>query len=99
MSLTITERAAQEVNTIAKNQDLDPDKAMLRMAVKAGGCAGFTYDLDLVEEEGKEDQEFVSNNVKIICDPKSFLYLDGTNLICLAIPVTIISVISILAMN
>jgi iron-sulfur cluster assembly protein len=62
MSVSLTERAAEEVKTIIEQQDLAGD-IYLRMGVKGGGCSGFSYAL--------------VHGVKVICDPKSFLYLSG----------------------
>ncbi|HOA72769.1 MAG TPA: iron-sulfur cluster assembly accessory protein [Phycisphaerae bacterium] len=78
MALSLTERAAQEVKTILEQQKLEPDKTFLRMGVKGGGCSGFTYSLDLTETKSDLDEEFDSGGIKIICDPKSYLYLNGT---------------------
>jgi len=80
MALTLTERAAQEVRTILEQQKLESDKTYLRMGVKGGGCSGFSYSLDLTESKSELDEEFDSNGVKVVCDPKSYLYLNGTTL-------------------
>lgn len=78
MALSMTERAAQEVRTILDQQKLDSGKTFLRMGVKGGGCSGFTYSLDLTETKSDLDEEFDSSGIKIVCDPKSYLYLNGT---------------------
>lgn len=80
MALMLTERAAQEVKTILEQQKLDAQSTFLRLGVKGGGCSGFTYSLDLAESKSDLDEEFESNGIKIICDPKSYLYLNGTTL-------------------
>jgi len=80
MALVLTERAAQEVKTILEQQKLNADSTFLRLGVKGGGCSGFTYALDLTETKSEHDEEFDSNGIKVVCDPKSFLYLDGTTL-------------------
>lgn len=78
MALSMTERAAQEVKTILDQQKLDSDKTFLRMGVKGGGCSGFTYSLDLTEAKSDLDEEFDCSGIKLVCDPKSYLYLNGT---------------------
>lgn len=78
MALSMTERAAQEVKTILDQQKLDAEKTFLRLGVKGGGCSGFSYSLDLTENKSDMDEEFDANGVKIVCDPKSYLYLNGT---------------------
>ena len=80
MAVTLTERAAQEVKTILEQQKLDANSTFMRMGVKGGGCSGFTYSLDLTEAKSELDEEFDSHGVKVVCDPKSYLYLNGTTI-------------------
>ena len=77
MAIELTERAAQEVKTILDQQGLSTDSTYLRMGVKGGGCSGFTYALDLTEKKSEHDELFEVHGIRCICDPKSFLYLDG----------------------
>ncbi len=77
MPCELTQRAAQEVKTIIEQQDMSPEATYLRMGVKGGGCSGFSYALDLTEHKNDSDEVWDVHGVKIICDPKSFLYLDG----------------------
>jgi len=78
MSLQLTERAAEEIKTIIKQQNLDTADTYLRLGVKGGGCSGFTYSLDLSDTKNETDQEYEEHGIKIICDQKSHLYLNGT---------------------
>ncbi len=78
--IVLTATAAREVKTIIQQQDLDPDKVRLRVGVKGGGCSGFSYILDLTEVKKDTDEEIEIHGVKIICDPKSLLYLNGTTI-------------------
>lgn len=80
MALILTERAAQEVKTILEQQKLTSETTFLRLGVKGGGCSGFSYSLDLTETKSDQDEEFDSHGVKMVCDPKSYLYLNGTTL-------------------
>jgi len=77
MAIEVTERAAKEIKAILKNQNM-PETTYLRVAVKGGGCSGFSYVLDLTDTKGPHDEEFESNGIRILCDPKSYLYLNGT---------------------
>jgi iron-sulfur cluster assembly protein len=77
MPISLTERAAKEVFAILKDRNL-PETTRLRVGVKGGGCSGFTYTLDLVDNKGEHDEEFESHGVKVVCDLKSYLYLNGT---------------------
>ena len=77
MSIMLTERAAKEIKAVFESQGR-PEGTYVRVAVKGGGCSGFTYTLDLAEAKGERDQEFEQHGIKILCDPKSYLYLNGT---------------------
>lgn len=76
----LTEVAAKEIRTIIQDQELDAEKVRLRVGVKGGGCSGFSYVLDLTETQKDTDELFEQHGIKIICDPKSLLYLSGTTI-------------------
>ena len=86
MAVTVTETAAREICSIIRQQDLDPGTTRLRVGVKGGGCSGFGYLLDLTEKQRDSDElweysftiDSETFEVKVICDPKSYLYLNGT---------------------
>jgi iron-sulfur cluster assembly protein len=50
------------------------------MGVKGGGCSGMSYSLEFDSELGPHDREFEIDGVKVVCDKKSYLYLNGTTL-------------------
>lgn len=77
-AVTLTEGAAREVRNIIQQQELDADKVRLRVGVKGGGCSGFSYLLDLTETQKETDEVFEQHGIKVIVDPKSLLYLNGT---------------------
>jgi iron-sulfur cluster assembly protein len=77
MGIQLTERAAEEVKTILEKQGLTADKAYLRLGVKGGGCSGFSYTLDLTESKSDHDERIEQHGITCICDPKSYLYLNG----------------------
>lgn len=83
----ITELAAKEVKNIitqqhdaAKNDGNETAELFLRVGVKGGGCSGFSYSLDLTETVSENDEQWDSHGVKVICDSKSFLYLEGVTI-------------------
>ena len=81
MPITLSESAAKEIKSIIKDQSLPEEKTRLRVGVKGGGCSGFSYMLDLVEDEPAEsDEQLESNGVKILIDQKSYLYLNGVEI-------------------
>ena len=94
MSVSITETAAREIANIIRQQDLDAAIIKLRVGVKGGGCSGFSYLLDLTETARDTDEAWSfdyeidategegseSFQLEVICDPKSLLYLNGTEI-------------------
>ena len=50
----------------------------VRVGVKSGGCSGLSYDLSFDAAIAENDQVFEDNQVRIVVDKKSFLYLVGT---------------------
>lgn len=81
----LTDGATKEVKDIigqqhdaAKKNGDGPKPMYLRVGVKGGGCSGFSYTLDLVETMSEMDEVWEQNGLKIICDSKSALYLEGT---------------------
>lgn len=78
MPLNLTETAAREIKTIIEQQELDAASIRLRVGVKGGGCSGFSYNLDLTEQERDTDEKFEQHGITVVCDPKSYLYLNGT---------------------
>ena len=92
MPVTVTETAAREIDSIIRQQDLDAGKICLRVGVKGGGCSGFSYLLDLTEVAKDSDETWSydyklkvdeteqSVSIRVICDPKSYLYLNGTSI-------------------
>lgn len=80
MGIILTELAAREIEGIIKQNELDPEKVCLRVGVKGGGCSGFSYVLDLTENQRESDETVEQHGIRLICDPKSVLYLDGTTI-------------------
>jgi iron-sulfur cluster assembly protein len=72
--------AAKEIGRIIQDQELDASKVCLRVGVKGGGCSGFSYILDLTESKKDTDEVFEQHGIRIICDPKSLLYLNGVTI-------------------
>jgi iron-sulfur cluster assembly protein len=73
----LTPLAAKEIHRIIEEQELDKEKVHLRVGVKGGGCSGFSYVLDLTESKKDSDEVFEQHGIRILCDPKSLLYLTG----------------------
>lgn len=84
--ITVTNRAADQIKKIVKNSGsqyiVDAINApglryYLSVGVKAGGCSGFEYTLDVTENCPDDYIKNNSEGIDIICDPKSFPYLNG----------------------
>lgn len=52
----------------------------MRVSVKAGGCSGFTYDMDFDNDLKESDEVFEDKGVRIVTDKKSFLFIFNTTL-------------------
>ena len=76
MPIELTDRAISELKRIVQDQKL-PEGTGLRVGVKGGGCSGFSYTLGFDDKVGPADQVHEVEGVKVVCDPKSFLYLNG----------------------
>jgi iron-sulfur cluster assembly protein len=77
MAVTLSESAARHVsNFIAKR-----GKGVgIRLGVRTSGCSGMAYRLEFVDDTNEEDLVFESHGVKVVVDPKSLAYLEGTEL-------------------
>lgn len=78
MAMNLSETALKEVKRLIAGQNLE--NAFLRMGVKGGGCSGLSYSLEFDTEVGPHDKTFDIDGVKVVCDAKSYLYLNGTTL-------------------
>lgn len=77
MAITLTEKAAEKVKGLFEKSSM-PESSALRIGIKGGGCAGFSYTLDVTDSPAQGDEVFQSNGVNVVCDLKSYLFLNGT---------------------
>jgi iron-sulfur cluster assembly protein len=75
MAISLTEAAARHVQ---KSLDQRGKGEGLRLGVRTAGCSGMAYVLEFVDQIGPDEQVFESHGVKLVVDPKSLVYLDGT---------------------
>lgn len=73
--ITVTENAANQIRTFLEKRGKGEG---IRIGVKTSGCSGMAYSLEFVDEIQPEDQVFEQDGVKVFVDPKSLVYLDGT---------------------
>ncbi len=78
MSVTLTEKAAKEIQRVMSEQKM-PEATMLRVGVVGGGCSGFQYSLgfDTAVDPAK-DELLEQHGIRVAVDRKSELFLDGT---------------------
>ena len=73
--ITLTENAAQHVRSFLAKRGKG---VALRLGVRTSGCSGLAYKLEFADQVGAEDVQFESHGVKLVVDPKSLHFLDGT---------------------
>ncbi|MEP6609551.1 MAG: iron-sulfur cluster assembly protein IscA [Burkholderiaceae bacterium] len=76
-AITMTERAAKHVAGFLAKRGRGIG---LRLGVRTTGCSGMAYKLEYADVAQPEDRQFESHGVKILVDPKSLAYLEGTEL-------------------
>ena len=77
MAITMTEAAARHVSRYLSRRG----KGLgVRLGVKISGCSGLAYKLEYVDEAELGDIVFEQHGVKLLIDPKSLAYIDGTEL-------------------
>jgi iron-sulfur cluster assembly accessory protein len=76
--IKVTPTAAQKVCSLLKKQGRPG--GVLRVAVIGGGCSGLQYKMDLQDQPANRDILVESAGVKIVVDPKSALYVTGSEL-------------------
>lgn len=77
--ITMTPKAIEEVKKLMQQQ-VPNEGAGLRVGVKGGGCSGLSYFLDFEKEPRKDDKILEFDGIKVYMDPKSAIYLSGTQL-------------------
>ncbi|MCG5031732.1 iron-sulfur cluster assembly protein IscA [Mesosutterella sp. OilRF-GAM-744-9] len=77
MAVTLTEAAAKHVAQYLAKRGRGIG---LRVGVKTSGCSGMSYKLEFADKKEDDDQEFDSFGIRVLVDPKSLVYIDGTQL-------------------
>ncbi len=77
MAITLTDAAANRVTQFIANRGKGVG---LRLGVRTTGCSGMAYIIEFADEIEDGDIVFDDNDVKVVVDPKSLVYLDGTEL-------------------
>jgi len=77
-SITVTKNAVNQLKTVMKADS--KEDYLLRMSVEGGGCSGMTYKMDFEKEKLEFDKVFKSNGLTVICELKSWLYLQNVEI-------------------
>ena len=78
--IKVSTQAREQVMQMMQLDGYDVSDSFVRVGVKSGGCSGLSYELKFDNTLGDDDKLFEDNNVRIVVDKKSFLYLVGTTL-------------------
>lgn len=76
--ITVSEGAKQQIAALMTQDGFDAIQDYVRVGVKSGGCSGLSYDLNFDKTYEEGDKLIEDNNVKIVVDKRSVLYLAGT---------------------
>lgn len=77
MAITVTDKAAERVRAFLENRGKGIG---VRLGVKTTGCSGMAYTVEFADELDEHDTVYAEKGIKIIVNPKSLVYLDGTEL-------------------
>lgn len=75
MSVTVTESAARHISGALARRGKGIG---LRFGVRKSGCSGLAYQVEYADAPGPDDHVFESHGIKVLVDPKSLPYVDGT---------------------
>jgi iron-sulfur cluster assembly protein len=75
--VTLTDIATEKVRAFLETENAAASGAGLRVGVRGGGCSGFQYSLAL-DEQRDDDQVFDHEGIKVLVDPASLRYVDGS---------------------
>jgi len=76
--ITLTESAAKKVQELVEAEG--NSELALRVAVRPGGCSGFSYEMFFDSEFASDDQKADYNGVKVVVDSASLQFLNGASL-------------------
>lgn len=79
-SIRITDAAAKAALDTMTADGVSPTSTYLRVGVKAGGCSGYSYQLEFTQERRESDSVIEKGDVRLLVDPKSESFLKGTEL-------------------
>ena len=76
-NIKVSDNAATRIKEIMEGE---PDGTMFRMSVSGGGCSGFQYNFELVQDKNDDDLAIEKNGIIVLVDSISQMYLEGSEL-------------------
>jgi len=76
--IKVSEDAKKRISMLMTDEGYNASIDFVRVGVKSGGCSGLSYELKFDKSQQESDKLFTDNDVKIVVDKKSVLYLAGT---------------------
>jgi iron-sulfur cluster assembly accessory protein len=76
-TISLTDAAARRIAAIVAK---DAGKTALRVSVEGGGCSGFSYKFDLVNDRADDDIVIEKNNARVLIDSMSIVYMEGSEI-------------------
>jgi iron-sulfur cluster assembly protein len=73
--IEITPKAIEQIKVISEKENSEGSKG-LRLAVSGGGCSGLSYKIEFSEQK-ERDNVLYFEDIKVLIDPKSVIYLKG----------------------
>ena len=76
--IKVSEDAKKRISLLMNDEGYNATTDFVRVGVKSGGCSGLSYELKFDKSKADNDKLFEDNDIKIVVDKKSVLYLAGT---------------------
>ena len=76
--IKVSESAKQRIASLMTEEGFDAVQDFVRVGVKSGGCSGLSYELKFDKNRAEGDKLIEDNEIKIVVDKRSVLYLAGT---------------------
>ncbi len=77
--INVTSSATEKVKALLEQNNM-PEGSGLRVGVRGGGCSGLSYVMEFAYTANPDDQVVDAGDVRFFVDPKSSMYLEGTEL-------------------
>ncbi|MGB8704849.1 MAG: iron-sulfur cluster assembly accessory protein [Gillisia sp.] len=76
--IKVSEEAKKRISALMTDEGYNATTDFVRVGVKSGGCSGLSYELKFDKSQAENDKLIEDNDIRIVVDKKSVLYLAGT---------------------